>query len=324
MREPRGESQTPMQWLEISMTVTGELAEAVAEVLSRFAQGGVMMEQGIRQDDDKDVGAPDGPVTVRAYLPVDDELPEKHRELEAGLHYLGMIQPMPVPETRTIAAQNWMESWRQHYRPIAIGRRLMVIPAWLDSTEPGRIAVKIDPGMAFGTGTHPSTQLCLGFLDNLTMIGESEPDGQAARRPARFIDLGCGSGILAIAAVKLGVEVALGVDTDAAAIQNARENAQMNEVGAGLLLEVGSLAEIRRGLYPFRSAPLVAVNILAPVIVQLLGEGLAEILEPGGRMILAGILSSQAVEVESAARRSGLLLQEVRDMGEWVALAVTR
>ena len=167
-----------------------------------------------------------------------------------------------------------MEAWKQHYRPIPIGRRLMILPAWLEAKDPERIAVKIDPGMAFGTGTHPSTQLCLEFLDDLL--------DAASRAPATFIDIGCGSGILAIAALKLGVKSALGVDIDGDAIVNARENARVNGLGSELILGAGSVGEILDGTFAFRSAPLVAANILAPVIVRLLQDGLVDVLSTGG------------------------------------------
>src|SRR5512140_2528010 len=150
-----------MNWLEVSLTVNGELAEAVADVLARFAPNGVTTEQGVKFMHDEDEGTASGPILVRAYLPVDDQLEERRQKLEEALYYLGRIQPLPAAAFRPIADQNWMEAWKEHYRPIPIGRRLLILPAWLESPEPERVAIKIDPGMAFGTGTHPTTQLCL-------------------------------------------------------------------------------------------------------------------------------------------------------------------
>ena len=96
---------------------------------------------------------------------MDEHIEETRQKLEESLYYLGMIQPLPAPTFTPIADQNWMEAWKQHYKPIPIGKRLMIVPAWLDSPEPNRIPIKIDPGMAFGTGTHPTTQLCLGLME---------------------------------------------------------------------------------------------------------------------------------------------------------------
>ena len=305
-----------MDWLEISLSVDGEMAEAVAEVLSRFAPNGVMMEQGIQHLNDEDVGAPAGPILVRAYLPTDQRVAETRGQIEQALHFLGMIKAVPKPSYRNLADTNWMEAWKQHYRPIPIGRRLMILPAWLDSEDPDRVAVKIDPGMAFGTGTHPSTQLCLEFLDDLL-----DPHLQP---PATFIDIGCGSGILAIAALKLGVKSALAVDIDEQAIANSRENALANGLGPGLIFGVGSVRDILDGGFPLRSASLVAANILAPVIVRLLQEGLVDVLSPGGKMILAGILVNQEEHVAEACRRAGLVIVARRQMGDWTALCVSR
>jgi ribosomal protein L11 methyltransferase len=310
-----------MNWIEISLTVSGELAEAVAEVLSRYCSNGVTTEQGVRHLDDGDVGTPDGPITVRAYLPADSSLDGKRAQIVRALHYLGMIQPLPAPAFRPIADQNWMEAWQKHYRPIVIGRRLMVVPAWMEPEDPTRIAVKIDPGMAFGTGTHPSTQLCLQFIDSILDSVTGTGRSREVRPATNIIDVGCGSGILSIAALKLGAVSALGVDTDAEAVRNARGNAALNGIGGELILEVGSVREILDGNFGIKSAPLVVVNILAPVIADLFGEGLARLLEPGGALILAGILETQASDVENAARRAGMIPQGgSAHMGEWVAL----
>ena len=214
-----------MNWLEVSLTVDGELAESVADVFARFAPNGVMTEQGVRFVNDEDEGTATGPITVRAYLEVNDQLEETRQKIEESLYYLGMIQPVPNPTYKQIADQNWMEAWRQHYKPILIGERLLILPAWLESPDPKRIPIKIDPGMAFGTGTHPTTQLCLELMERSVISNWK-----------LVIDVGCGSGILSIAALKLGAEKVLGVDIDMESVKNSRENADVNEVGEELLL----------------------------------------------------------------------------------------
>ena len=302
-----------MNWLEVSLTVDGELAEAVADVLARFAYSGVMLEQGVKYTDDEDAGTPTGPITVRAYLEMNDQIEETRQKLEESLYYLGRIQPLPAASYKQIADQNWMEAWKQHYKPILIGERLVIVPAWMDSPDPNRIAIRIDPGMAFGTGTHPTTQLCLELMEK----------NFAARHPSQVIDVGCGSGILSIAAIKLGAESALGVDIDAGSIVNARENAKANHVGEELILGVGSVEEILDGRFAFRQAPLVLANILAPVIVRLFDAGLATLVEEGGAIILSGILQEQAQNVIEAAQAKGLTVIEQRQMGDWVALTMS-
>ncbi len=311
-----------MNWLEVSLTVNDELAEAVADVLARFAPQGVVLEsREIGFTSDEDEGTPSGCMVVRAYLPMDEHIEKTRQKLEEALYFLGRIRPLPAPTFTSIADQDWMETWKQNYKPIPIGRRLLVLPAWSDSPEPQRIPIRIDPGMAFGTGTHPTTQLCLVLI-------EQAFDDQAAggrrlalrRPPSALIDVGCGSGILSIAALKLGATVALGVDLDAQAIENARHNAQINGLGREMILEVGSVKDILEGRFALASAPLVVVNILAPVIIRLLDEGLAKLVEPGGSLILSGILLEQERSVAEAAQSRGLKTGERRQRGDWVAL----
>lgn len=306
-----------MNWLEVSLTVDGELAESVADVLARFAPNGVMTEQGVRFINDEDEGTATGPITVRAYLEVNDQLEETRQKLEESLYFLGMIQPVPAPSYKQIADQNWMEAWKQHYKPIQIGKRLLILPAWLESPQPERIPIRINPGMAFGTGTHPTTQLCLELLE--TWFDQSSIENRQFA-----IDVGCGSGILSIAALKLGMDTVLGVDIDAESVTNSRENADMNGIGAELILGQGSVAEVLAGGFPFQSAPLVLANILAPIIIRLFDAGLAELVEPGGTIILSGILFEQEQNVVAAGQAHGLTLGGRRQIGDWVAFSMER
>jgi len=254
-----------MNWLEISLTVDGELAESVADVLARFAPNGVMTEQGVRFINDEDEGTATGPITVRAYLEINEQLEETRQKIEESLYYLGMITPVPTPTYKQIADQNWMEAWKEHYKPILIGERLLILPAWLENPDPQRIPIKIDPGMAFGTGTHPTTQLCLELMEISTNHSPF----------STVIDVGCGSGILSIAALKLGATSVLGVDIDIESVKNSRENADTNGVGEELMLGQGSVTEVLSGSFQFKSAPLVVANILAPIIIRLFDAGLA-------------------------------------------------
>jgi len=303
-----------MNWLEVSLTVNGELAESVADVFARFAPNGVMTEQGVNFLSEEDEGTATGPITVRAYLEVNEQLEETRHKLEEALFYLGMITPVPPPTYKQIADQNWMEAWKQHYKPILIGQRLLILPAWLESPEPARIPIKIDPGMAFGTGTHPTTQLCLELMelstDNCSLT--------------TVIDVGCGSGILSIAALKLGAEKVLGVDIDIESVKNSRENADTNGVGEELLLGQGSVTEVLSGSFQFKSAPLVVANILAPIIIRLFDAGLADLVEPNGEIILSGILAHQAENVIEAAQAKGLKRNDQRQIADWVAISLKK
>ena len=321
-----------MNWLEVSLTVNGELAEAVADVLARFAFSGVMMEQGVKYTDDEDAGTPTGPITVRAYLEMNDQLEETRQKLEESLYYLGRIQPLPAASYKEIADQNWMEAWKQHYKPILIGKRLVILPAWMESPDPDRIAIKIDPGMAFGTGTHPTTRLCLELMEQAIIdrrksrVGNSTTSDtlRKSNNEFRMIDVGCGSGILSIAAIKLGADSALGIDIDSGSIDNARENAHTNAIGEELILGIGSVPEILNDKFAIRTGSLVVVNILAPVIIRLFDAGLAELIENGGTVLLSGILQEQAQSVIEAAQAQGLKMNERMQIGDWVAFAMSR
>lgn len=308
-----------MNWLEVSLTVNGELAESVADVFARFAPNGVMTEQGVKFLDDEDEGTATGPITVRAYLEVNEQLEETRQKLEESLFYLGMITPVPTPTYKQIADQNWMEAWKQHYKPILIGQRLLILPAWLESPEPERIPIKIDPGMAFGTGTHPTTQLCLELME--VYFDQSKI---VNRKADIVIDVGCGSGILSIAALKLGATKVLGVDIDIESVKNSRENADTNGVGAELMLGQGSVTEVLSGSFQIKSAPLVVANILAPIIIRLFDAGLADLVDPTGEIILSGILAHQADHVIEAGQAKGMKKIDQRQIGDWVALALQK
>jgi len=313
-----------LNWLEVSLTVNGELAEAVADVLARFAPNGVTTEQAVNFINDEDEGTPVGPITVRAFLPVDEHIEETRRKLEEAMYYLGMIQPLPALTFKPIADQNWMEAWKERYQPIPVGRKLIIVPSWLESPDDTRIPIRIDPGMAFGTGTHPTTQLCLELIERIfdsELSSPNEKPSPIVHHPSSVIDIGCGSGILSIAALKLGATSALGVDIDEASIKASRENADQNGIGEEFILGLGSVDEILAGEFPFQKTHIVMANILAPILIRLFEAGMADLLLPGGMIILSGILQEQAGSVIEAARSKGVSLVEQLQMGDWVALA---
>jgi len=307
-------------WLEVALIVDGEMAEAVAEVMARFIPDGVVIESTeVVAGPDGAEGHAVGPLRVSAFLPVDEEMEETRRRLEEAFWYLGRIRPLPPAQFRPIEQTDWTAAWKQHYQPIPIGQKLMIVPAWLEPTQKDRIPIFIDPGMAFGTGAHPSTQLCLELLEEI-LTPQSVSGTHKVLEAINVIDIGCGSGILSIAALKLGVGQALGVDIDEDALRAAHENAEKNGLAERLELGKGSLAEVRAGAFSMCQADLVLANILAPVLIRLLDAGLAGLLERGGSLVLAGILEEQSAGVEAALEMRGLRLVERRQQGDWVAL----
>jgi len=294
------------------------MAEAVAEVLARFVPNGVAIESTAIYADPDNEGYPIGPLRVCGYLPVDDRLESTRHKVEEALWYLGRISPLPAPQFRTVQEQDWAEAWKQHYHPIAIGQRLIIVPAWLESPDPTRISIRMDPGMAFGTGTHPTTQLCLEMAE--TVLTGQEPN--ASIPPRTVIDVGCGSGILSIGAIKLGAVRALGVDIDPQAVKVSLENAALNGVAEHYSAGTGSVAEIARGDFELRQAPLVFANILAPILIRLFENGLAELVSRGGYLILSGILAEQEAGVLTAASAHGMKLHSRRQINDWAAVCV--
>ncbi len=301
-----------IKWIEISMTVDGELDEAVAEVLDRFTSGGVVVETNVKYRDAEDEGTPYGPVKVYGYLINDENIEANRQKCEEALWHLHTIRELPAPEYKEIADENWMAAWKDHYHPIPIGKKLLILPAWIEQQDMTRVAVRIDPSMAFGTGTHPSTQLCMELVEDYTRAGEP------------VIDIGCGSGILSIAAVKMGASRALGVDIDAASIKATRENSTSNCVEDKVETGIGSVSEIRSGAFSLRHAPVVLANILAPILIRLFDAGMADLVTPGGVIILAGILAEQGESVRLAGEAQGLKFIELRQSADWVALVMQK
>jgi len=302
-------------WLEAEIKVNGELAEAVAEVFGRFAPNGVLTEQGVEFLDDEDAGTPTGDIAVRAYIEIDDQIEDTRQKLEQALFYLGMIQPIPAPAYRVIQDQNWMEAWKKRYQPIAIGERTMIVPVWMESPDPNRVSIRIDPGMAFGTGTHPTTQLCLQLMESVY----DQP--KQFITPNQVIDIGCGSGILSVGAIKLGSSFALGVDIDQASVDNSRENAENNAISASQFeIGLGSVQEVLNGQFSISRAPLVLANILAPVLIRLFDANMKALIADGGAIILSGILEHQESAVRAKAEEKGLTFVAQAQIQDWVAL----
>jgi len=306
-------------WLEVSLIADGEMAEAISEVMARFVSGGVVIESTQIADDLNGPGSVTGPLKVSGYLQVDDQLEVAKQKLQEALWHLGQIRPVPEIHFKPVANLDWSEIWKDHFKPIQIGKQLIILPIWMDVNTDQRTAIRIDPGMAFGTGTHPTTQMCLEILTDLLDSGRAEKESYMS-----MIDVGCGSGILGIAALKLGVSAVLGVDLDAEAVEAARQNASINGVIEHLELSIGSLTEIKAGNYSISSGQLVIANILALVIIRLLEEGLGEIVAAGGKLILSGILADQVQDVETAIRATDMRLIQKKQSGDWMALVVAR
>ncbi|MCS6870695.1 MAG: 50S ribosomal protein L11 methyltransferase [Anaerolineae bacterium] len=304
-----------MRWIEVTLETDGEAAEAVAEVLRRYGHQGVAIEQvGFYIETWEDEVPPPDRLAVRAYLPDDEHAETVKAQLEEALYQLHRLYAAvpTTPSYRVIDEQDWAEAWKVNYHPLRIGRRILVRPLWIEvESTPEDVVIALDPGMAFGTGTHPSTQLVL----------EATEDLMTERRGAHVLDLGCGSGILAIGAAKLGASSVRALDTDPIAVRITLENAAANGVQALISAEVGSLELLLANGERF---DLALVNILAKVIIAMCDARLGEVIKPNGIGVFGGIIEEQAAEVEAALIRTGLTPYKRRTSGDWVVIEARR
>jgi ribosomal protein L11 methyltransferase len=316
--------------LEIAVECDAEAAEAVSELFNRFnggdydadseageASGGGAVIETTGYDD---FGEPiDGQfrIVVKTYIKPGARGEQIRRQIEEGLWFLSRIYPIPEPQIRTLHEEDWAHAWKRFYKPLRVGGRILLKPSWeFVEAAPEDIVIELDPGMAFGTGLHPSTRLCIAALEEHVRPGDA------------VLDLGTGSGVLAIAAYKLGAASVLATDIDPIAVNVARENALRNGVPLdatpGVTVQAGSVPEGMANRFD-----VIVANILAEVLVKLFdGEysypSLAEPLKPGGALILAGIIEERAEMVVEAARRHGCTLIDRKQEGDWVALVVRK
>jgi ribosomal protein L11 methyltransferase len=304
-----------MQWIEVSLETGGEAAEVIADLMQQYGYQGVAIEQlGIEGDAwEEDLSSLPDSFIVRAYLPDDSEAAVRKKKLEDGLHYLRQISPdVPTePNYEVVQEEDWAEAWKTHYRPLVVGNHFYIRPEWVEGKpDEGDIEIILDPGMAFGTGTHPSTQLCMIAL-------EAQPT-----MPERVLDLGCGSGILAIGAAKRGATDIWALDTDGLAVKSTTDNARINGVLDVMTIQQGTLDNLLETRQDYFE--LILVNILAKIIIPMCDQGLGSIVKPGGTAIFSGIIDEQADDVEAALRRTGLIPYKRHAMADWVGIEARR
>ena len=303
-----------MEWTDIRLTVAKADADNAEAVATMIAEGGIYIE------DYSDI---EEQVAEIAHVDlIEQELLDKPRDtviihiyLEPGASPVEMLALIAARmeaagiayavETEGVEQEDWQNGWRKYYHPMDIGSRLAIVPSWQEY-DTDRVKLILDPGLAFGTGGHETTSLCMEALDERVQGGE------------RVLDIGTGSGILAIAALKLGAAVAEGVDIDPVAVRTAGENAALNGVADKLTVLVGDLSDKASGKYDIITANIVANAIisLAPSVPGLMAEGAA--------FIASGIIDSRKDEVIAALEKAGLSVQEVKEKRGWECIVCKR
>ena len=317
-----------MAWLECSVEVEAEAVESVSELMASYGyNNGVAVDQPVIHGAD----GPDyrydteRPVTVRTWIPVDHKCEDARAKLEQALWHLSLLRNVGALKVSQLEEQLWAEAWKKHYTVQRIGKRSVIVPSWLEYTpQPNDIILKLDPGMAFGTGLHPTTRMCTQLLEEYMPAN------------TRVMDLGCGSGILAIVAAHLGAREILAIDTDPIAVEATIANAAMNDVAAAMKIFEGSLGKGNSlGHWLSWDAPdvpsgtavnpeslqcdVIAANLIAKVLV-FLADDMYAALKPGGLLISSGIIADREDEVALAFTAAGLERLDRRSEGDWVAL----
>ncbi len=304
-----------MRWLELTVEAHPEAIESVSELLSQHTSGGVAIEEPIELlDEGQEYRVVTGkPVLVHAYLPIDGKEEEARQRIAEGLWHFSSLGSHFVGEltTRTVNEEDWANAWKDYFHVTHIGQRLVIRPSWREYTpKPHEVVLTLDPGMAFGTGLHPTTRMCLEQVE------------QRVHADMKVLDVGTGSGILAIAAAKLGAESVYAIDNSSVAVESTLANAEMNGLSERIKVVLGVLddAEAVRmaGQYDF-----VIANIIAHVIGSIAPQ-LAQVVSPTGLLVVSGIIEARRHDAEDPLLAVGLELVEQVMIDDWMALVLRR
>jgi ribosomal protein L11 methyltransferase len=302
-KEFREKQFMPKTWVELAVEIHPSLVEAVSSFLIEQGSPGVIQEE-----------LP-GPAhrkkeRIIAYFPNDRGFRAKGEKIRSFLLSVSRLQPGSFAfHPRVIKEERWAENWKSNFKPLRITPRLVVKPPWEEyRKQRGELVIEIDPGMAFGTGTHPSTQMCLQALEEIML---SSP------HPPSMLDVGTGSGILAIAARKVGVRQVLAIDIDPVAIDCARKNAALNNINRGIDFRVGSPDGLRRNF------AIIVANLLPQELLKV-APFLPKRMSSGGTLIISGLLRGQEKESISAFAEQSLEILRSRESRGWACLVLRR
>ena len=303
------EKESGQNWEQFQIEVDLDQADILVNLLGEIIPGGLVLEKNYGSRFPHELENFQGPARLIGYYPI-----ELSQEIQTRISLIlessGREALLSEIEYSSLVNRNWATTWQERYHPLPIGNRFAVVPTWLENPFANRIPIWMDPGMAFGSGTHPTTQLSLALLE----------DALFESTPGEMIDVGCGSGILSIGAAKLGVRTVVGLDIDPDAVRIATENGKANGVADSVSFKEGSVSDIIGADGPLHTAPLVVANIIAPILADLFGEGLGNLVIPGGKIILSGILMEQLPMMIAHLGEGGFVLSDQEHSEDWVGL----
>ena len=312
-----------MQWIEIKITTRTEAVEAISYMLMELGIKGVRIDdpkdilmqekdecawdyvdEALLQSKDPDV------VEIFCYLSEEDYYLQRIEEIKSRLAMIAQFIPIGegTVTLQKVKEEEWANAWKQYYKPFRAAKQIVIEPTWEKATfvQEGDQVIKLDPGMAFGTGTHETTSLCIQSLEQYVTPNDT------------ILDIGCGSGILGIVAGKLGAKKVIGVDIDPNAIKVAKENVQINQVDEIVEIRQGDLLEVVE-----EKTDCIVANIIADVIIKLV-ESVPQVLRPKGFFIASGIIMERLEEVKQAIEKSSFDLVEVLTKGDWAAVVARK
>jgi ribosomal protein L11 methyltransferase len=295
-----------MPWIQAIVDITAEQCAEIEDLLMAIGAQAVTMRDGANQPIyEPPLGTTPlwDNVNLWALFDAEQAVDEQMKQL-ADLYQTEYAKPFPNYKLELVEDKDWVREWMDTFKPMPFGKRLWICPSWLAPTDPNAVNLKLDPGLAFGTGTHPTTSLCLKWLDGQDVSGKT------------VVDFGCGSGILGVAAMILGAKHLVGIDIDPQAILASHENTERNDV---------SMDTVEFYLpedAPSYQADMVLANILAGPLVEL-KDAILSYLLPGGQLVLSGILASQAQEVADAYAHN-CTIDLIKEEDGWVRIDATK
>jgi ribosomal protein L11 methyltransferase len=298
-----------LKWVELSVQAPPEFVEPLSQIFLRYGHGGVAVEESGGYNPDEGETPPQAlRVTVKTYIPLDPTTEERRNRIDLGVRLVAHLGPITSLQERVLEEEDWENAWKVHFHVLHVGNRIVVVPTWRDyQPNESDVVIELDPGMAFGTGHHPTTRMCLELLEELVSPGVD------------VLDIGCGSGILSIAAAKLGARSVYGLEIDPAAAAVAASNVRENGVAHSVKIGQGSLPhpDVAR-----KSYDVAVANISSKVISEAAGE-LAAVVRPSGTLIVSGVLLDNQDVVKRALVAVGCVLERTIEDGDWVSLVAS-